>query len=42
MKFKGPKLKFKVLSIEESVEDIILDLYNGFQAEIKASVKWLD
>ena len=27
---------------EESVEAIILDLYNGFQAEIKASVKWLD
>ena len=27
---------------EETVEEIILDLYNGFQAEIKASAKWLD
>lgn len=27
---------------EETVEEIILDLYHGFQAEIKASAKWLD
>lgn len=27
---------------EETVEAIILDLYNGFQAEIKAAAKWLD
>ncbi|GFH39658.1 enoyl-[acyl-carrier-protein] reductase FabK [Pseudolactococcus insecticola] len=27
---------------EESVEEIILDLYTGFQAEIKAAAKWLD
>ncbi|HCN74899.1 enoyl-[acyl-carrier-protein] reductase FabK [Pseudolactococcus plantarum] len=27
---------------EETVEEIILDLYNGFQKEIKAAAKWLD
>ncbi|GFH41658.1 enoyl-ACP reductase II [Lactococcus hodotermopsidis] len=27
---------------EETVEEIILDLYTGFQAEIKAAQKWLD
>ncbi|WEV60150.1 enoyl-[acyl-carrier-protein] reductase FabK [Streptococcaceae bacterium ESL0729] len=27
---------------EESVEEIILDLYQGFQAEIKAAAKWID